>query len=312
MPLASAHPSAPAPNLTRMTDGRLVCAFQTDEDWPPDNPPPNDWLNWWDAHAEVKAVTCTDWGQVWSPAFLVASERNETPQRHCAWAGLVRLRDERLLCTFNSGPPDQDPINRWAVYNNTESTIINYPQLLEAPALNDHFNGLNPDGTPFLWGLLGDWTIESDGSHGNVFTAAWDEALYPVAWCGNTIWQNYSIQAEIKLKTTSAKAGVLLRILPGAGHYKCYVDKTLARFGLTYVQYSPPAEQYWEIPSSFVVDQWYTIRVKAIASVFYCYLGDSPTPLLTVTCTGSPTGSVGLQVDQGVASFDNVKVEELP
>ena len=222
MPLASAHPSAAAPNLARLTDGRLVCAFQTDEDWPDPDPRLIDWSVWWDAHAEVKAVTSDNWGQTWSWAFLVASERNEPQPRHCAWAGLVRLRDERLLCTFNSGIPEQQLPEGWAKYDNTETTFINYPQALETPSLNDRFDDLNPDGTPFLWGLLGDWAIESDGSHGIVFKGSYNYSPSTGAWCGNTIWQNYRVQADIKLTDAATKAGVRLRDDGAFGYYKCY------------------------------------------------------------------------------------------
>ena len=108
-------------------------------------------------------------------------------------------------------------------------------------------------------------------------------------------------------------AGIRLRDMPGVGRYECYLDTTRspAYFGLIYLQDYPPAEQYWEIPSSFIVNQWYTIRVEAMGSTFYCYLGGSATPDLTVTYTALPTGRVGVQVDRGVASFDNVKVEDL-
>ena len=229
MPLASAHPSAAAPNLARLTDGRLVCAFMTDEDWPWPNPP-EDWWKRWDVHAEIKTVTSTDWGESWSPSFVVASHK---PSRHCGWAGLIRLRDERLLCTFNSGYFQKNNEGT-ADYDKAERVFINYPQLLEGPALNDRFNGLNPDGTPFLWGLFDKWNVVTDGSHGNVFQGTQDTASYPWVWCGNSIWQDYSIEADIKFASESTMAGVILRNKAYEGYYECYVDTTRspARFGL--------------------------------------------------------------------------------
>ena len=93
------------------------------------------------------------------------------------------------------------------------------------------------------------------------------------------------------------------------------------RFELEYVRYNGEPGNYWyEELAGLDVDQWYTIAVRATyigsgLSRFDCYLEkpgetvylDNPVPLYGL----SPTGRVGLEVDHGVASFDNVKVEDL-
>jgi hypothetical protein len=114
--------------------------------------------------------------------------------------------------------------------------VLNMASELEAPLVEDAFNHLNLDGTPYMWSLLWDWDMALDtvGSHGKYLRGTYvydeDNPLKPEAWRGEEGWSDYRVLAEVRLDTNDAEANVYFRqsyrkdYFPGFEHYSCVLS----------------------------------------------------------------------------------------
>lgn len=206
---------------------------------------------------------------------------------------------------------------------------------LEAPLIEDPFNHLNLDGTPFMWGLLGDWQMALADGHGKVLKGTAGSSIgFTEAFRGDPGWinkpgessyMNYFVQADVKLLSATAAAGLCLRVAyDEAGHgdrfYELHLNGVQSELQLrrrVWVE-GMPGHWDWERLGSWGLSNptgWHTIAVEAVNSptppylTFKCYLDGVQH---TVTRDwGYPDGLVGLWVESGAALFDNVKVLDL-
>jgi hypothetical protein len=317
-PISNRSPAGP--NLARLSDGRLVCAFMTDEDSPetPGGPGYDSGL-----HADVKAVISEDWGQLWSNSVRVITQRvyNQQGQfdpansRFASWSGLCRLRDDGLLCVFTDGPWGEFEYDR---VKSTRATLSD-----ELP-IEDSLDHLNLDGAPYTWGLAGKWETVAIQDRGKILKGTRRGGFGAKAFRGDAGWTDYRVQAAMKLEADGAYAGLCVRVQSAGGSgdfgcYRCYVDHQSggsATWGfqvLRLVQQFPAIWQWQNLGqaqslSNFVRTNWHTLAVEARGNTFDCYLDSSHT---TVTDTSNwyPSGAIGLRVTEGSASFDNVTVE---
>jgi hypothetical protein len=202
--------------------------------------------------------------------------------------------------------------------------------------IDDAFHHVNIGGTPFMWGLRGDWAMVYDAQRGIVLrgtaSGAASEAFRgDEGWInkpGETNYMNYRVEADIKLQSATDQAGLCLRVAdpegyPGYGHrfYQLQLDGENGnlRFWDRYIYPSSPPQWAPEELGSVTLPnptQWHTIAVEAVGdqvmgTSFKCYLDGDPTPCITATSSRYSDGLVGLWVESGQALFDNVTVLDL-
>jgi hypothetical protein len=202
--------------------------------------------------------------------------------------------------------------------------------------IDDRFHHINISGTPFMWGLRGDWAMVNDANRGIVLrgtASSGDTEAFrgDEGWInkpGETSYMNYLVQADIKLQSATDKAGLCLRVAddeyyPGYGHrfYQLQIDGQNGNLRLWDRYIYPYPVPHWEPEELGSVTlpnptQWHTIAVEAIGdpvtgNSFKCYLDGDPSPCISATSSRYSDGLVGLWVESGQALFDNVKVLDL-
>ena len=214
-------------------------------------------------------------------------------------------------------------------------------------------NRINLDGTPYMWGLLGTkpaapgeplresaWEVVDGGSgHGLVLrgTASGDANLPTEAFRGDRGWINdlgeydwmdYYVQADVRLESANAEAGVCLRVAPddnapyGDRFYELHLEALSETQGVlqfryryynplssSWVLYAPPE---WPLVLVQNPTQWHAIAIEAIENGFQCYLdGTLGIAVTDYSPAAYQDGLVGLWVDGDAALFDNVTVLDL-
>ena len=227
----------------------------------------------------------------------------------------------------------------WACFDNVAvhgaNAFLDADTGIEDPLIEDHFNHINIGGTPFMWGLLGEsasgesaWEVVDGGSgHGKVLKGTALTTSSAEAFRGDRGWINdstetdymdYWVQADVKLESSSAEAGVCLRVKrheiapTGDRFYELHVNGAQGLLQFRYRYYTPGYPWQWQVVDYRPVaigTGWHTIAVHAIGDTFDCYFDGEYK--FTATQSSWKDGLVGLWVESESALFDNVKVLDL-
>ena len=271
---------------------------------------------------------------------------------------MTRLHDGSFLCyangtqlKFNDASYPAGGIGFWcsaeATFDNVQ-VFGGYGFMEESGTYEvlfaDPMDHLDLDGTPYMWALLGEhptednqsaWEVVNAGAaYGKVLkgTASGDNNHPTEAFRGDRSWindqdeyMNYRIQANVKLESSNAEAGVCLRVRKdeSGGTDRLYILqltggppselKLLAR--RWHAAFPPHWDWallgYMALPNP---TQWHTIAMEAVDNGFQCYLDGNPNPVISAS-DSTPgryyDGLVGLWVQTSAALFDNVVVLDL-
>jgi hypothetical protein len=137
----------------------------------------------------------------------------------------------------------------------------------------------------------------------------------------------YFVQADVKLESATAEAGLCLRVArdqnasaedAGDRFYELRLNGPDGLLEFGYREYHLAQGWLWwqldftSVPNPHI--QWHSIAIETDGDTFYCYrLNENPTvPCMTVPDVPRYIdGLVGLWVESNVALFDNVKVLDL-
>jgi len=270
---------------------------------------------------------------------------------------MTRLDDGRFLCYVNGTHLEFNDTSYTGgmvglrVESGSEATFDNVQVFggygfLENGAyevlFSDPMDHLDLDGTPYMWALKGvkpsstlpAWEVVNAGAaYGKVLrgTASGDPAFPTEAVRGDRSWindedeyMNYRIQANVKLESTDAVAGLCLRVRKddNGGTNRLYIlqltggaEPKLRLAARRWHSSFPPHWEWDELPLGWVAlpnpTQWHTIAMEAVDNRFQCYLDGLP--CITTSDDHPPyhDGLVGLWVETSAALFDNVLVLDL-
>jgi hypothetical protein len=196
-------------------------------------------------------------------------------------------------------------INSSNVTATPTSTPTSTPTPSPAPLFSDNFN----DGNDTGWTRSGGtWAVESNEYSG---TGAGSSGQY-YATAGNTSWSNYTIQADVKIMSSSPTkdVGLIFRAADTSNHYlvalrqgsdtsrlelyKC-VSGTFTSLGMAINSLTINA------------DTWYTLKIVLNGSNIQVYLGG--TLYIDKTDSYRGSGKIGVRVYNDThAHFDNITV----
>jgi hypothetical protein len=265
---------AGCPNIVRLTDGRLLCSFMTNED---------DLSLPYDLHSDVKAVVGDGTGYNWSnSSFVIVDDREIS--HHCSWQGLIRLRNEDLLCTFWNG---------WEGEYGDElrSTTVEY----RPAVLADDFDDGNAQG----WSPSGNWAVV-EGSAGDFNYSCNGTGMSLV---GLPKWADYVMSVD--LESFTGEAGIVFHALDANNFYFFGLDKNTGwRSIWKYV--NGTRQQPALATTQVAVTEPMVLRMTRLSDgSFLCYANGAQ---LRFSDTSFSGGRVGLRVQTGSATFDNVAV----
>lgn len=87
---------------------------------------------------------------------------------------------------------------------------------MRKPLIEDPFNHIDLDGTPYMWALLGEWEVAGpdspDDGQGKYLRGKCRYTTRPAeAWRGEEGWTNYRVLVDVRLDTENAEANIYFR-----------------------------------------------------------------------------------------------------
>lgn len=170
------------------------------------------------------------------------------------------------------------------------------------PAIYDLISNNFDNGTATGWTATGAWSVASDGS--NVYRSP-SVTGESVASAGNTLWQNYFVQGNVKILSAAGSSGILGRYVDANNYYMLRVHESLDRVQLYKRTTANGFVLLDDAALAIDVNQWNTLRLVMNGGAIQGWVNG----VLRVQATdASPiaTGKIGLRAFDSATSFDAV------
>lgn len=191
-------------------------------------------------------------------------------------------------------------------------SITSHVAHAQTSLFSDDFQDGNADGWTFFttntassWGVMADSAdaanlVLAHGSNAN------NEAY---ATAGEAGWQDYSVEARVKLRNVEPYPGLLARYTNSNNYYMLRINKASeARLEFS-KKVAGATTIFASYPLGTAGDTWYTLRITVRGNVLRGYLNGSS--LFEVTDTALDSGKIGFRTNWGPSAFDNVVVTTL-
>lgn len=190
--------------------------------------------------------------------------------------------------------------------------ITSHAALAQAALFSDDFQDGNADGwTFFTTNTSSSWGVMADAADaGNLVLAQGSNANNEgYATAGDAGWQDYSVEARVKLRNVEPYPGLLARYKDSNNYYMLRINKASeARIELS-KKVGGASTIFASYPLATMADSWYTLRMTLRGNVLRGYLNGNA--LFEVTDASLDAGQIGFRNNWGPASFDNVVVAPL-
>src|SRR3990170_7946486 len=190
--------------------------------------------------------------------------------------------------------------------------ITSHVACAQTSLFSDDFQDGNADGwTFFTTNSTSSWEVMADSADATNWVLAQGSNANNEAYAtaGEASWQDYSVEARVKLRNFEPYPGLLARYKDSNNYYMLRINKASeARLELS-KKVGGASTIFASYPVVTAADTLYTLRMTVRGNVLRGYLNGSS--LFEVTDAAVDAGKIGFRTNWGPSSFDDVVVMAL-